>query len=107
MKGLELAVFLGMQNVMIETDAAILKTALTSQEYDLSALGVVFKEIRSRMFSEFACCIVSKCQRTCNLVADCLAAHGANSGDVDSSLWLDHAPDFICNLVSGDVPGAA
>jgi hypothetical protein len=45
----------------------------------------------------------SKCQRTCNLVADCPAAHGANLGDVDSSLCLDHAPDFICNLVSGDV----
>ncbi|WVZ54075.1 hypothetical protein U9M48_004939 [Paspalum notatum var. saurae] len=53
MKGLELAAFLGMQNVLIETDAKILKTALTSQEYDLSALGVLFKEIKSRMLSEF------------------------------------------------------
>src|SRR5690349_15104639 len=42
MKDLELTAFLGMQNVMIETDAAILKTTLISQEYDLFAL-IVFK----------------------------------------------------------------
>ena len=106
MKGLEIAAFLGMQNVLIETDAEILKAALTSQEYDLSALGVLFREIKCRMFSEFVNCNVSKCHRSCNLVADCLAAHGANSGDVDSSLWLDHAPDFIYNLVSADLAGA-
>lgn len=54
MKGLEVTAFIGMQNVMIEIDAAILKTTLISQEYDLFAL-IVFKEIKSRMFSEFAC----------------------------------------------------
>jgi hypothetical protein len=61
MKDLELAAFLGMQNVMIETDAAILKTTLISQEYDLFAL-IVLKEIKSRMFSEFACvlCLMLK-----------------------------------------------
>jgi hypothetical protein len=61
MKDLELTAFLGMQNVMIETDAAILKTTLISQEYDLFAL-IVLKEIKSRMFSEFACvlCLMLK-----------------------------------------------
>ena len=82
-----------------------MKSALTSEEYDLSDLGVLFREIKSRMVCEFVNCNVLKCHRGCNLVADCLAAHGASSGVADTSLWLDHAPDFICNLVSGDMPG--
>jgi len=37
-------------------------------------------------------------------VADCIAAYGVSLGTDDSSLWLDHPPEFVRTLVSGDLP---
>jgi hypothetical protein len=49
-------------------------------------------------------CNISKCHRSCNLVGDCIVAYGISIGADDSSLWLDHPPEFVQTLVSGDMP---
>ena len=79
----------------VETDAQNLERALKSNDFDRAELGVIFREIKTKMAFDFNCCNISKCHRSCNLVADCIAAYGISIGADDSGLWLDHPPEFI------------
>jgi hypothetical protein len=45
-----------MQNVIIESDAQTLVSALSSKGFDQSELGMLHREIRSRMGFDSICC---------------------------------------------------
>jgi hypothetical protein len=94
LNGLQLASSLGMQSVILETDAQILAFALTSSTYDRS-----FLEVKSRIYFDFFCCKIFKCSRTWN--ADVLASYGATLDASESGLWPDQAPEFVSTMVSG------
>lgn len=78
---------LGMSNIILETDASVLGQALTSDVMDRSPYGGLFRQIGNLIVSQFEECIVSVCPRSCNAVADSLAAHGACSAEPG---WLVH-----------------
>ena len=50
--------------------------------------------------------VLSLCPRACNSVADKLAAHGASVVSPGSCIFMCHIPDFVLDLVSGDMPRA-
>ena len=59
------------------------------------------------MLSEFNSCVVSVCNRNCNLVADCLATHGACVLGSGSCVFMSQAPEFATKLLYGDLPGSS
>uniref|UniRef100_A0A0E0EJL2 RNase H type-1 domain-containing protein n=1 Tax=Oryza meridionalis TaxID=40149 RepID=A0A0E0EJL2_9ORYZ len=69
-KSLERVAELGMGRVVVETDAANLKLAISSQEMDQSSDGALFKIIRALLITSFDQYLVSVCPRICNKVAD-------------------------------------
>ena len=87
LKGLELAASLGMQRIIVETDAAVVAKAMEDPGFDRSPLGAIFREIRARMVSSV--CSISHCPRACNSVAHTVVAS---------------VPDFVAVLVSSDLP---
>ncbi|KAM3209402.1 hypothetical protein ACQJBY_063846 [Aegilops geniculata] len=93
---------MGCQRVILETDAAVLKQAITSDLYDYSSLGVMFKEIRAVMQSSFQSCKVETCPRACNISAHCLAAHGVTMERRSYQIWLDPLPRDVKNRVAGE-----
>jgi hypothetical protein len=96
-----------MMNIAIETDATVLAAALKSVQIDRSPVGCLIRQIRDFMRSEFASCIVSVCNRKCNLVAHCLATHGACVLGSDSTMLTSQAPRFVTELLYGDLPEAS
>jgi hypothetical protein len=44
------------------------------------------------------------CKRSCNQVADCLAAHGAYVLTSGSDVFMSQVPGYVRNLVLGDLP---
>ena len=65
---------MGCQKIILETDAVALKQVMTSDAYDNSSLGVLFREMKSVIQNSFVCCKIDVCPRTCNVSAHCLAA---------------------------------
>jgi len=55
LKGLKLAAYLGMNKVIIETGAQNLALALKSNGFDRAELGVIFREIKSKVAFDFNC----------------------------------------------------
>ena len=93
---------MGCQKVILETDAVALKQAITSDLYDYSSLGVLFKEIRAVLQSAFQSCKVETCPRACNISAHCLAAHGVCMERKSYQIWLDPFPSHVTKLVAGE-----
>ena len=62
---------LGCQRIILETDAAALKQAITTDAYDGSNLGVIFKEIKTVIRLSFQSCKVEVCPPSCNISAHC------------------------------------
>uniref|UniRef100_K3ZN52 RNase H type-1 domain-containing protein n=1 Tax=Setaria italica TaxID=4555 RepID=K3ZN52_SETIT len=81
-----------------------LASALCSIGIDRSAIGCLGRQIHDLMQTEFSSCIVSLCNRSCNKVADCLATYGAGMLASDSALCWSQAPEFVRELVLGDLP---
>lgn len=73
--GLKAAANLGMSQVVLETDASVVKAAINGEEYRLSSLGGLVAELQALVFKFVNCCVVV-CPRTCNKAADILAAFG-------------------------------
>lgn len=74
-KGIQCATQMGMERIEEQTDDTDLAKAINRAEYDFSSYGVVvFKEIRSMTITDFPQVLISVCPRSCNKVADCLAA---------------------------------
>jgi hypothetical protein len=43
----------GMSRLLLEMDAITIRTALTSNAYDLSPIGMIIRDIKYRMLTEF------------------------------------------------------
>jgi ribonuclease HI len=78
LKAIEYAAELGMGRIIIETDATLLKSALQSSEFDLSRHGVLFREAKFQLLTNFIDYKVMYCKRACNIVAHVLATNGAS-----------------------------
>ena len=78
LKGVEHAARLGMQRIIVETDAVNVVSALNGIYFDRSFLGTMFREIRAKMMYDFVGSSVSHCPRACNSVAHTVAAIGLN-----------------------------
>jgi len=68
-EGLKIAAQMGMAQVILETDASMVKTAIEGDEYRLSSMGGVITEIKHLMAMEFSSCVISICSRNCNKLA--------------------------------------
>ena len=99
--GVKAAVQLGISKIVLETDASLVKSAVESNEYRLSALGGVITELRLLLMSEFVEARVQVCPRLCNKVADALATFGCNCPSDAQITWGD-VPRFVENLVTND-----
>ena len=84
---LERAALLGMTRIILETDATELVRGLTSKDLDHSVDGVLLKQIRDLIESDFVYCEIRHCSRNCNKV------------------FMSQAPTFISDLVSSDLAG--
>jgi hypothetical protein len=76
LEGIKMAEMAGMTNVVLETDALLLKYALANDSFRLSPVGGLIHEIKVTAvtcFSSFSCC---HCNRECNQVAHALADIG-------------------------------
>lgn len=69
---------LGIARVIMETDASIVKAALMTEDYRLSALGGLITKAKHVMMVDFEDCILSVCPESCIKVAHGLAALGCN-----------------------------
>jgi hypothetical protein len=58
----------------------ILKQAISSDEYKLAPLGVLFHDIKLQLNVAFTDVKLTVCSRSCNNAAHTLAAHGASMG---------------------------
>jgi ribonuclease HI len=76
LQGTQAAIDLGVGKIIIETDALQVCQAMNSRAYDLSLAGNLIKELRSLAESNFMSFKFVHVQRSCNKVADALAARG-------------------------------
>ena len=102
---LERAALLGMIRIILETDATELVRGLTSEDLDHSIDGILLKQIRDLIESDFVYCEIQHCPRNYNKVADCLAMYGASVVSSGSLVFMSQAPTFISELVSSDLAG--
>jgi len=96
------AAHLGLHRIILESDAYLVKIALEGDEYRLSALGGIVTELRLLRMSEFVDARVQICPRSCNKVADALAAFGCKYPSDDLITW-ETVPRFVEELVTSDL----
>jgi len=106
LKSLQRVAQLEMTKIIVETDATNLEKALRSDSMDRSPEGCIFHRIREFMSGSSVQCEVRSCRRSCNKMADSLAAYGASVVRYGSDVFMDQSPEFVTNLVSGDMPRA-
>ena len=95
------AATMGCQKVILETDATILKQAMTSQAYDDSELGMLFKELKMLVRQMFQVCKIVVCPRACNNAAHSLAAVGVNQDQGSDQVWFAPFPCNVSVLIAG------
>ncbi|VAH43129.1 unnamed protein product [Triticum turgidum subsp. durum] len=100
---INIAIQMGCNRVMLETDSVQLKNAVRTEEYDMSTLGAVFKDIKFQLHVGFSGVSIVSCPRSCNVVAHSLAAYGAKLEAGISDIWLGQFPDFVNDAVAGDL----
>jgi len=72
---------------VVEIGAVLVKNVVEGDEYRLSALGRVITELRLLLMSEFVQFRMEVCPRSCNKVADALAAFGCKYPSDDQITW--------------------
>ena len=97
---------LEMTRIKLETDATNLGKALTTECFDSSPEGALFRQIRVMMANNFVSCSILTCNRTCNRVADGLANYGVTTFPDEGHVFWCQALSFVTELLSGDLPGA-
>ena len=95
---------MGCLNVILETDASILKQVMMSESYDESSLGALFRDIRSMVRLSFQCCKIEHCPRSCNILAHSLAAFGTRMEAGNYHIWLAPFPPDVNDLIAGRCP---
>ncbi|XBI46999.1 hypothetical protein VPH35_111078 [Triticum aestivum] len=94
---------MGANRVIFEMDSTELKQSITSQEYDRSALGSLFQEIKLQLNVAFDDVKLNVCPRACNNAAHTIAAYGHGLGSGVCETWLGHFPVFVLNSVAGNL----
>jgi ribonuclease HI len=97
--GLKVAMQQGWDNIIVETDCAILATALAKTGEDLSDIGRIIGDCKE-YFSTFNYIDIRHIFREANGVANRLA-HIASYSNVDE-LWLDETPSIIEDVLYED-----
>ena len=94
MAGLKAAVRLGIRRVVLETDASLVKAALDDDAYRLSTMSGITTELRLFLMTEFVSSKISVSSRSCNKVADAIAAFGCT--------W-DFVLQYVEDLVTSEL----
>lgn len=97
------AIQMGCQKVMFEIDCLVLMQTLLSDEYDLSTLGTLFKEVKFLLHVGLSDVSIIHCKRECNVAAHTLAAQGVCMEAGCSENWLGQFPKFVSDAVAGDM----
>ena len=97
------ATHLGYQQVIFETDSTTLKEAITCSNYDLSALGTLFTDVKFKMYVGLNVVSVDHCSRDCNKAAHILAVSGVCMESGCYETWLGHFPQPVLDAVAGDM----
>ena len=97
---IEEAVRMGCLNVILETDATVLRQAMITEDYDEASIGALVKEMKSLALYSFQCCKIEVCPRSCNNLAHCLAALGANQEAGSYQVWFAPFPRHVNNLLA-------
>ncbi|XP_038704726.1 uncharacterized protein LOC120000672 [Tripterygium wilfordii] len=99
MKGTQLAIHMGVSNLIIESDSHVLVNAIRSEAYELAPFGHILDDIRS-LISCIGSVSLRYTRRLCNRVAHKLAR---NSINFDCPMrWIGECPDFILSAVIHD-----
>uniref|UniRef100_A0A8I6YAX7 RNase H type-1 domain-containing protein n=1 Tax=Hordeum vulgare subsp. vulgare TaxID=112509 RepID=A0A8I6YAX7_HORVV len=93
---------LGIGNVVLETDASTLVSAIKTSRYDLATNGSLFQEIKAFVSLNFISFDIVHCPRACNKVADALTMHGSKMVLEPQAVWPGLAPTFAQGLVAAD-----
>jgi hypothetical protein len=88
--------------IQIETDFKNLITALQSREWDLTAEGVIYHEIRSLVQLNFIAVEFLFYPKGYNKLAHDFAAYGARQTDPQLR-WLEDVPDDVCVRVASEL----
>ncbi|BAT01735.1 Os07g0513450 [Oryza sativa Japonica Group] len=92
----------GVTEVEIESDSAILVSAVTSSSHSQAVGATIFAEIKMLLQLHFANSKVSFAPRSCNNVAHNLAKIGVSWDPDQSVVWVDPLPYFVRTLVIRD-----
>ena len=95
------AISLGVNNIILETDAQQVVWAIQGDDFRLAVVGGLVDELKDLVVENFASFIVKYVPRDCNRVAHELASIGSRSHDLAPSV-LAGVPNCIMVLVSGD-----
>ena len=101
LEGVKMAKMAGMTNVVLETDAILLKYALVNNSFRQSSVGGLIHEIKAIVdacFSSFSCC---HCNRGYNQVAHAFADIGCNGPRGTIQYW-ESPPIGVDVLVASD-----
>lgn len=99
----ERASVLGCWNVIFETDALVLKQAVTGDDHDNSVYGGLFREAKFKLVYYFQSVPIKWCPRSCNVVAHKLASFAASLVGSDVCMWLSDVPNFVADAVASDL----
>ena len=93
---------MGVQEIIVETDATLVRDALSGDNYRLSTVGGLVTEMKFLISAELRSCNLSVCKRDCNRVAHALAAAGCKFSSGISNTW-DGVPQEFERVVTSDL----
>lgn len=102
--GLQVAISMGVQEIIVETDTMLVRDALSGDNYRLSTVGGLVTEMNFFISAELRSCNLSVCKRDCNRVAHALAAAGCKFSSGISNTWDGVPQEFEC-VVTSDLAG--
>jgi hypothetical protein len=103
-EALKLVEELGINQLIVESDAMLLVQAINRREEDPSASAVIIQDIKAHMSLSFNQCVVQFVKRDCNVAAHLLAQYGVTQEGMSSWYWDGDVPAFITATVMSDLP---
>ena len=100
-EGVKAAISLGVNNIIMETDAQQVVWAIQGDDFRLAVVGDLVHELKELVVENFATFLVKYAPCDCNRVAHELASIGSRSHDLAPSV-LAGVPNCILFLVSGN-----
>ena len=101
-EGVKAAISLGVNNIILETDAQEVVWTMQGDDFRLAVVGGLVHELKDLVVENFASFIVKYVPRDCNRVAHELASTGSRSHDL-APLVLAGVPNCIMVLMSGNL----